>query len=100
MTKGRLGMTTVMEGSRLLGVVTDGDIRRGLERAQAQGKNPLELRAEDLMSRNPVLLSKDTLALEAANLMEGRKITFLVVGEADRPEGILHIHDLLSSKVL
>jgi arabinose-5-phosphate isomerase len=100
MTTGRLGMATVMEGGRLLGVITDGDLRRGLERAQSEGRNPLELQAKDLMSRNPVLVPRDTLAIEAANLMEQRKITFLVVGEAERPVGILHIHDLLSSKVL
>lgn len=100
MTSGRLGMTAVVAGTHLKGVITDGDIRRGLERAQAEGRNPLDLSARDLMSRQPVLVSPETLALEAANLMEDRKITFLLVGEADRPVGLLHIHDLLSAKVL
>ncbi len=100
MTNGRMGMTTVMEEGRLVGLVTDGDIRRGLERAQSTGKNPLDLQANDFMSRSPITISEQTLALEAANLMESRKITFLVVGEDARPKGILHIHDLLSTKVL
>jgi arabinose-5-phosphate isomerase len=100
MTQGRMGMTTVMDGDRLAGVVTDGDIRRGLEKAQSTGKNPLELKAADLMSSKPITVTEHTLALEAANLMETRKITFLIVGEGTKPSGILHIHDLLSTKVL
>lgn len=100
MTEGRLGMCTVADGEALMGVITDGDIRRGLARAQAHGSNPLDLVAEDLMSRTPATIASGTLALEAANRIEARKITFLVVVEGGRPKGILHIHDLLAAKVL
>jgi arabinose-5-phosphate isomerase len=100
MTGGRLGMTTVMTDAALLGVVTDGDIRRALERAERESTNPLQLTATEIMTRNPITLDGEALALEAAGLMEARKITFLVVTRAGLPAGVLHIHDLLEAKVL
>ena len=100
MTGGHFGMTSVMEGDRLLGVITDGDLRRGLESAEREGRNPLDLRADQLMSRNPVQIDEGALAVEAAGKMEARKITFLMVVRAGRICGLLHIHDLLAAKVL
>jgi len=100
MTGGRLGMTCVMEASGLLGVITDGDLRRAFEKAEATGINPLGLTAEEVMSRQPATIEEDTLALEAAGQMEARKITFLVVTRQGVPCGVLHIHDLLAAKVL
>ncbi|WP_243286204.1 KpsF/GutQ family sugar-phosphate isomerase [Geothrix terrae] len=100
MTGGRLGMTSVMEGPKLLGVITDGDIRRALEGAEREGRNPLDLQAEQMMTRTPAMIGEDALALEAASDMETRKITFLMVGKSDRPVGLIHIHDLLTAKVL
>jgi arabinose-5-phosphate isomerase len=52
------------------------------------------------MTRKPVTISGDLLAIEAAGLMEARKITFLVVEEGGYPKGVLHIHDLLAAKVI
>ncbi len=100
MTRGRLGMTTVIEDRELVGVVSDGDIRRALERAQASGINPLMLTAQDIMTPQPVGVSPDTLAVEAAQILETRKITFLVVRESAQVVGVLHIHDLLAAKVI
>lgn len=100
MTAGKLGMTTIMEGDRLLGIISDGDIRRSLEAAQRTGRNPLDLTAEALLTPNPVTVTPDTFAIEAAGLLESRKITFLVVKEGERTAGILHIHDLLGAKVI
>lgn len=100
MTGGKLGMTTVMEGDRMLGVISDGDIRRALERAQASGRNPIELTAAQIMTANPVSVDPDMFAVEAARLLEDRKITFLLVKEGERPVGVLHIHDLLGAKVI
>lgn len=100
MTHGRLGMTSVMQEGRLLGVITDGDVRRGLEAAERENRNPLTLRADQVMSKAPVCIQEDTLAVEAAGEMESRKITFLMVEREGRPCGILHIHDLLAAKVL
>lgn len=100
MTDGRLGMTSVMEGPELLGVITDGDIRRALESSERDGTNPLELSAARIMSHRPAIIDENTLALEAAGEMEARKITFLMVLREGAPCGVLHIHDLLTSKVL
>jgi arabinose-5-phosphate isomerase len=100
MTEGKLGMTTVMDGEQLLGVISDGDIRRALERAQAAGTNPLTLRASELMSRHPVTIPPATLAVEAARIMETRKITFILAATGEAALGILHIHDLLAAKVI
>lgn len=100
MTRGKLGMTTVADASGLVGVISDGDIRRGVSRAQQENRNPLELLAADLMTRNAQAVGPQDFALEAARLMEGRKITFLVVTEGTQPLGVLHIHDLLAAKVI
>lgn len=100
MTEGHFGMTSVMDGDRLLGVITDGDLRRGLESAEREGRNPLQLTADQLMSRTPVRIDAEALAIEAAARMEARKITFLMVEREGRPCGLVHIHDLLAAKVL
>ena len=100
MTEGHLGMTTVMEGPSLAGVITDGDIRRALESTERIGRNPLGLTAADMMSRSPRTIEESALALDAAGEMESRKITFLVVTRKGAPCGIIHIHDLLAAKVL
>lgn len=100
-TAGHLGMATVEEGGRLLGVISDGDIRRAFKAAERQGRNPLDLKGADFMSSNPITTKPDTMAVEAAARMEARKVTFLVVaGEEGTASGVLHIHDLLSHKVL
>jgi len=90
-----LGMTCVVDGDEeeLLGIITDGDLRRRMER----GGEILDLRAADVMTRNPVAIPRTMLAAAALNIMEQRKITSLVVagdGEVRRIEGVLHIHDL------
>jgi len=100
MTRGRLGMTTVVEGKDLAGVISDGDIRRALEKAQDSGINPLTLRAQDVMTPQPVTVSPETLAVEAAQILEARRITFLVVRDGAQAAGVLHIHDLLAAKVI
>ncbi|WLT33499.1 SIS domain-containing protein [Geothrix sp. PMB-07] len=100
MTDGRLGMTSVMADEALLGVITDGDIRRALGKAESEGRNPLNLTADQIMTRHPASIEEGALALEAAGTMESRKITFLMVTRRGQPCGVLHIHDLLASKVL
>jgi arabinose-5-phosphate isomerase len=100
MTAGRLGMALVLEGEQVRGVISDGDLRRALERAQRECRNPLDLRARDLMTASPVSVKAGTMAVEAARLMEARKITFLLVKEGERPAGVIHIHDLLTAKVI
>lgn len=100
MTEGRLGMTGVIEGTTLAGVITDGDIRRALEKAEQELRNPLSLSANQIMTQDPASIEDQALALEAAGIMEARKITFLVVMRQGTPCGVIHIHDLLAAKVL
>lgn len=100
MTRGRLGMTTVLADGALQGVISDGDVRRAVSRSEGLKANPLDLSATDIMTRNPVVIPGDMLAIEAAQIMEARKITFLVVANDSVPQGILHIHDLLAAKVI
>ena len=89
-----LGMTCVVDGDdTLLGIITDGDLRRRMER----GTEILDLTAGDVMTRHPITVAPDTLAAEALNIMEQRKVTAIVVADARQPErlaGVVHIHDL------
>jgi arabinose-5-phosphate isomerase len=100
MSDGKLGMAAVMAEDQILGVVSDGDIRRALQKAQETGRFPVELKAAEIMTSHPVMADGSLSALEAAGIMEARKITFLLVGTGLVPEGVLHIHDLLEAKVL
>ena len=100
MTQGKLGMTTVVEAGALVGIISDGDIRRALQGAERSHSNPLDLTARHILTPEPVCAHPDTLALEAARSMEARKITFIVVKEGAAPCGIVHIHDLFAAKVI
>lgn len=93
MSKKGLGMTTVVDGgNRLAGILTDGDLRRLMEK---RGQATLALTAGDSMSRHPVTIAASELAGAALALMEQRKITsVVVVDEAKRVLGVVHIHDL------
>jgi len=90
-----LGMTCVVDGDEdtLLGIITDGDLRRRMER----GGEILGLTAADVMTRHPVSIARSTLAAAALNVLEQRRITSIVVaedGEPKRVAGVLHLHDL------
>jgi arabinose-5-phosphate isomerase len=97
-TRGRLGMTAVLaEGRRLVGVFTDGDVRRALQR----GIDFRVARIDELMTRAPKTLRAQALAAEAAQLMERHKINqLLVVDDAGALVGALNTHDLLRAKVI
>jgi arabinose-5-phosphate isomerase len=92
MSRKGLGMTCVVDGGRtLLGIITDGDLRRKM----AEEENVLELCAIDVMTPSPIAIDRSTMAAEALNILERRKITSIVVVDADRRvEGVVHIHDL------
>jgi arabinose-5-phosphate isomerase len=93
MSSKQLGMTCVVDGGdRLLGLITDGDLRRQMERTA----DVLTLTAADVMTRAPVTVSRATLAVEALNVMEQRKITSIVVVEdgGQQVAGVVHLHDL------
>ena len=92
MSRKKLGMTTVAQNGKLLGVISDGDLRRLLGR---RGKDAMDLTAGDCMTHSPVTVSPSTFAMTALNMMEERKITSLVVVETDsRLLGVVHLHDL------
>jgi len=98
MSKKGLGHAVVAdESGRLLGVISDGDLRRLFER---EGNRSLDLKALDAMTRNPLTIGRRDLATKALNLMESRKITFLlVVGNQEKLEGVVHIHDLWTTQM-
>ncbi|HQQ77527.1 MAG TPA: KpsF/GutQ family sugar-phosphate isomerase [Thermoanaerobaculia bacterium] len=92
MSRKRFGITGVTEGGKLVGAVSDGDLRRLLEK---DGPKIMNDSAADAMGRSPKTIAKDAWATEALRIMEERKITSLFVVAPDgRPEGILHLHDL------
>ena len=98
MSSKRLGMTCVVdEQSRLVGVFTDGDLRR----LMTKQSNVLELRVDEVMSSNPVTIDRHLLAVEALKIMETRKITSVVVVDGDgRVEGVVHLHDLWRTQMI
>lgn len=93
MSRKGLGLAAVTEANgRLLGLITDGDLRRVMQKRQ---HDVLDLTAADCMTRNPVTLPRTELAASALRLMEEKKITsVIVVDGAGRFEGVVHIHDL------
>lgn len=93
MSRKGLGLTAVTKpDGRLMGVITDGDLRRVMQRRK---QNVLELAAIDCMTKKPVTLPRTELAASALRLMEEKKITsVLVVDAAGRLEGVVHVHDL------
>ena len=99
MTRKRLGLTTVAEADgTLLGVISDGDLRRQMER---HGYSLLDRKAEECMTREPVLVGRRELATSALDRLESRKITaLLVTDEGGRIEGVLHLHDLWKTEMI
>ncbi len=92
MSRKKLGVTTVVEKGKLCGLISDGDLRRLLER---EGPQALKLRAVDAMNDHPKTIGGNELAARALHRMEELKITSLVVVNDDkRVEGLLHLHDL------
>ncbi|HET6466649.1 MAG TPA: KpsF/GutQ family sugar-phosphate isomerase [Nitrospiria bacterium] len=98
MTSKKLGMTTVVNSrGALSGIVTDGDLRRLLER----DRSPMRLKASDVMTRKPKVIGPTALAAKAVQIMEQHSITSLVVVDARRKVlGVLHLHDLLKAGVV
>ncbi len=97
MTAKRLGLTGVFRGKTLVGIITDGDLRRGLEK----GTGLLEKRAGEIMSVNPRTISEKDLLETALDIMEGRAITALFVLDASGDvSGIIHLHDLIRAGVI
>jgi arabinose-5-phosphate isomerase len=98
MSRKKLGMTTVVEGEKLLGVISDGDLRRLLEK---RGKDVLDLTARECMTAQPKTIARHEFAATALAIMEEKKITSLVVVDSDRVlEGVVHLHDLWGTEMV
>jgi len=98
MSRKGLGITTVVEREKLVGIISDGDLRRLL---QKRGKDVLDLTAKDCMTRSPQTISASQFASAALNIMEQRKITSLVVVDSNQKvKGIVHLHDLWGTEMM
>lgn len=94
MTSKRLGCVGFIDNNgNLTGILTDGDLRRCLS------SDVLNKRADELMTKNPKVVSKDTMASVAMKIMHDKKITNLFVVDNNKPVGVIHIHDLLNNGV-
>jgi arabinose-5-phosphate isomerase len=85
----RFGCVCITDGERLAGIITDGDLARNLHR------NLAELKVEDIMTRNPITVERETLAGTAIRIINSNNISALIVVEGGIPLGIVHFHDLL-----
>ena len=91
-----LGATAVLKGKKLIGIITDGDLRRMLE------KQPdlTRLKATDIMSASPRTIQSDTLVVQALNIMRTNNITQLLVMDKTKYNGVIHLHDILKEGIL
>ncbi|WP_300486263.1 KpsF/GutQ family sugar-phosphate isomerase [Flavobacterium sp.] len=92
----RLGVTAVVENSKIIGIITDGDIRRMLNNRDSFG----DLTAKDIMTQNPKMVKPTDMVVDAFNIMENNSITQLVVANEGHYIGIIHIHDILKEGII
>jgi arabinose-5-phosphate isomerase len=96
-SKNRLGATVIIDdNNKVLGIITDGDIRRMLE----QHDNIQHLIAQDIYHTNPATIAPSALALEALAIMEQKDISQLIVADNHQYIGMIHIHDLMKEGIL
>ncbi len=92
----RLGTTAVLDKDQLKGIITDGDLRRMLEKTTDFGK----ITARDIMTTSPKTIAPNTLVIDALSMMRKNNITQLLVTEKDRYLGVLHLHDILREGII
>jgi len=98
MSRKKLGITAVVEKERLVGIISDGDLRRLLEK---RGKDVMDLTAGEAMTKSPKTIGADQFAASAIAIMEENRITSLMVVDEDgRLKGILHLHDLWGTEMM
>jgi len=95
-TKNRLGAAAVLENNNIVGIITDGDIRRMIENHE----DIANLTAKDIMGTNPIKIQKDELAVNALVLLRKNHITQVIVTEGNLYAGIVHLHDLLKEGII
>ncbi len=92
----RLGVTAVVDQDKVIGIITDGDIRRMLNESDTF----TNLTAKDIMTKNPKMISSEAMVVEAFNIMEDFSITQLVVVDHGEYKGVLHLHDILKEGIV
>tara|TARA_B100000965_G_C19577714_1_gene752078 strand:+ start:387 stop:1352 length:966 start_codon:yes stop_codon:yes gene_type:complete len=92
----RLGVTAVTKNNTILGIITDGDLRRMLSKSEDFSS----LKAKDIMTKGPKTISKDAMAMEAAQLMKSKNISQLLVTDRSEYVGVIHFHDLLKEGLI
>lgn len=95
----RLGHAIVLDNNgKIAGIITDGDVRRGLEK---YAEKLFEMRTKEIMTKNPKTILQNELAAKALSIMESKSITALIVPDTDnRPIGIIHLHDILKQGIV
>ncbi|WP_203257402.1 KpsF/GutQ family sugar-phosphate isomerase [Hyunsoonleella ulvae] len=91
-----LGVTAVVENNTIVGVITDGDLRRMLSKTDDFS----DLTAKDIMSKNPKRIASDAMAIDAKEIMEDFGITQLLVEDHGNYEGVIHLHDLVKEGII
>jgi arabinose-5-phosphate isomerase len=92
----RLGVTAVIDQNKIVGIITDGDIRRMLNDRDSIAN----LVAQDIMTKNPKMVNSESLVLDAFNIMEDFSITQLIVADQGNYKGVLHLHDILKEGIV
>ncbi|WJJ95965.1 KpsF/GutQ family sugar-phosphate isomerase [Algibacter luteus] len=95
-TEKMLGVTAVVENDKIIGIITDGDLRRMLSKVDDFSK----LTAKDIMSANPKRIESDAMAIDALELMETNGISQLLVEEQGKYAGVVHLHDLIKEGII
>ena len=95
-SKKRLGVTAVTENNKIVGIITDGDLRRMLANTEDFSK----LCAEDIMSKAPKTINVNAMAIEAMELMESSEISQLLVHDEEHYAGVIHLHDLIKEGII
>lgn len=92
----RLGVTAVVENEKVIGIITDGDIRRMLNERDSLA----DLTAKDIMTKNPKIINSTTMVADALNILEDFAITQLIVVDNGDYKGVLHLHDILKEGIV
>lgn len=95
-SENRLGVTAVIEDDKVIGIITDGDIRRMLNKTETISG----LIASDIMTSNPKMIQSSDMVIDALNCMEDFSITQLVVVDNDLYKGVIHLHDILKEGIV
>src|SRR5690606_33135270 len=95
-TKNRLGAAAVLDNDKIVGIITDGDIRRMIE----SHSNISDLTAKEIMGSNPISIQKNELAVNALTLMRQNNISQIIVQDKNHYFGIIHLHDLLKEGII